>query len=124
PNLRDAAGSEWFTRETLDGIVAGIRWVVALQNRDSGWPTFCKGWGYLPFDRSGVDLTAHALRAIASWQSHIHHDPEHGWDKAWEIYGLDANFDFDYRPVLAYLARNQRPDGSWLPLWFGNQHTP
>ena len=25
---------------------------------------------------------------------------------------------------LAYLAREQRPDGSWLPLWFGNQHAP
>src|SRR5205823_6327728 len=23
---------------------------------------------------------------------------------------------------LSYLARSQRPDGSWLPLWFGNQH--
>ena len=25
---------------------------------------------------------------------------------------------------FAYLARTQRPDGSWLPLWFGNQHAP
>src|SRR5205085_5025426 len=25
---------------------------------------------------------------------------------------------------LNYLARTQRPDGSWLPLWFGNQHAP
>ncbi len=25
---------------------------------------------------------------------------------------------------FAYLAREQRPDGSWLPLWFGNQHAP
>ncbi|HSU66399.1 MAG TPA: prenyltransferase/squalene oxidase repeat-containing protein, partial [Tepidisphaeraceae bacterium] len=25
---------------------------------------------------------------------------------------------------LAYLSREQRPDGSWLPLWFGNQHAP
>ena len=25
---------------------------------------------------------------------------------------------------LAYLARTQRPDGSWLPLWFGNQYAP
>ena len=25
---------------------------------------------------------------------------------------------------LEYLARQQRPDGSWLPLWFGNQHAP
>jgi squalene-hopene/tetraprenyl-beta-curcumene cyclase len=23
---------------------------------------------------------------------------------------------------LNYLSDNQRPDGSWLPLWFGNQH--
>jgi squalene-hopene/tetraprenyl-beta-curcumene cyclase len=23
-----------------------------------------------------------------------------------------------------YLSRSQRPDGSWLPLWFGNQHAP
>src|SRR5262249_28248331 len=23
-----------------------------------------------------------------------------------------------------YLARSQRPDGSWVPLWFGNQHAP
>jgi squalene-hopene/tetraprenyl-beta-curcumene cyclase len=25
---------------------------------------------------------------------------------------------------LYNLARTQRPDGSWLPLWFGNQHAP
>src|SRR5207244_77847 len=25
---------------------------------------------------------------------------------------------------IDYLARQQRPDGSWLPLWFGNQHAP
>jgi squalene-hopene/tetraprenyl-beta-curcumene cyclase len=42
------------------------RWVVRLQNRDGGFPTFCRGWGALPFDRSGADLTAHALRAFAA----------------------------------------------------------
>jgi squalene-hopene/tetraprenyl-beta-curcumene cyclase len=26
--------------------------------------------------------------------------------------------------ALRYLHRSQRPDGSWLPLWFGNQHAP
>ena len=25
---------------------------------------------------------------------------------------------------LIYLAKQQRPDGSWLPLWFGNQDYP
>src|SRR4029078_7639813 len=42
----------------------GLHWLNTLQNRDGGWPTFCRGWGHLPFDRSGPDLTAHALRAI------------------------------------------------------------
>lgn len=25
---------------------------------------------------------------------------------------------------MSFLKRTQRPDGSWLPLWFGNQHAP
>src|SRR5262249_52387716 len=41
-------------------------WVLGLQNRDGGWPTFCRGWGHLPFDRSGSDLTAHNVRALAA----------------------------------------------------------
>src|SRR4051794_26911241 len=45
----------------------GVRWLRDLQNRDGGWPTFCRGWGKLPFDRSGSDLTAHSLRALKVW---------------------------------------------------------
>jgi squalene-hopene/tetraprenyl-beta-curcumene cyclase len=26
--------------------------------------------------------------------------------------------------AVAYLSHEQRPDGSWLPLWFGTQHAP
>ena len=26
----------------------GIRWMINLQNRDRGWPTFCRGWGSCP----------------------------------------------------------------------------
>ncbi len=25
---------------------------------------------------------------------------------------------------LRFLARIQRPDGAWIPLWFGNQYAP
>jgi squalene-hopene/tetraprenyl-beta-curcumene cyclase len=81
---------------------SGRDWLLGLQNRDGGWPTFCRGWGVLPFDRSGTDLTAHALRSIDAWCSSSK---------------LKAARDRG----LAYLARTQRPDGSWLPLWFGNQ---
>ncbi|MCE9607784.1 MAG: squalene--hopene cyclase [Planctomycetia bacterium] len=79
----------------------GLDWLLKLQNSDGGWPTFCKGWGMLPFDRSGTDLTAHVLRALKAW----------GRDK-----GIAVERGF------RYLAKQQRPDGSWLPLWFGNQH--
>ena len=41
-----------------------LDWLIHLQNRDGGWPTFCRGWGALPFDRSGCDLTAHVLRIM------------------------------------------------------------
>ena len=45
----------------------GVRWLLGLQNRDGGIPTFCRGWGALPFDRSSPDLTAHTLRAWSAW---------------------------------------------------------
>ena len=92
-------------------------WVAGLQNRDGGWPTFCRGWGLLPFDRSGSDLTAHALRAfdaIGTTPSGNEVHPGH----IERIYGAAQDRGF------AYLAGEQRADGSWLPLWFGNQHAP
>lgn len=86
---------------------AGVRWLLDLQNRDGGWPTFCRGWGKLPFDRSGADLTAHAMRALAAWRDVAPRQIDRALRRGW-----------------AYLARVQRPDGSWVPLWFGNQDQP
>ena len=88
---------------------AGCSWLIRLQNRDGGWPTFCRGWGTLPFDRSGCDLTAHAIRALSSWKNIF--KPDKGFK------GLDRAIGRGW----AYLEKHQKPDGSWLPLWFGNQ---
>ncbi len=88
---------------------AGVAWLLNLQNRDGGMPTFCRGWGTLPFDRSGADLTAHALRAWAVWR------PELPAKLRARVRGAAAS-------AVTYLARTQRADGSWVPLWFGNQH--
>jgi len=85
----------------------GVQWLLDLQNRDGGWPTFCRGWGKLPFDRSGADLTAHAMRALHAWRELQPRAIERALRRGW-----------------SYLQRHQRPDGSWVPLWFGNQDEP
>ncbi|MDF7799980.1 prenyltransferase/squalene oxidase repeat-containing protein [Pontiellaceae bacterium B1224] len=97
--------------QTFQSAQKGVWWLMELQNRDGGIPTFCKGWGKLPFDRSCPDLTAHAIRAWIRWRDQ-----------------LDENFQaaiFDAIQIgVAYLEKQQRQDGSWLPLWFGSQANP
>ncbi|MBA4389220.1 MAG: squalene--hopene cyclase [Verrucomicrobia bacterium] len=89
----------------------GITWLLDLQNADGGIPTFCRGWGKLPFDRSCPDLTVHALRAFSSWRSELD-------------CRMQAKIDEGIEKGLRYLAATQRSDGSWLPLWFGSQWAP
>ena len=93
---------------TLAAAEAGLGWLLDLQNRDGGMPTFCRGWGKLPFDRSSNDLTAHALRAFLAWRDDV--GPR-----------LTRRIDRGTERALAFLRRGQRDDGSWLPLWFGNE---
>jgi squalene-hopene/tetraprenyl-beta-curcumene cyclase len=93
--------------ETHAAAAAGLAWLTDLANRDGGLPTFCRGWGRLPFDTSCPDITAHFLRAAAAWS-------------------LAAMPDAPRRTraVAAahrYLAATQATDGSWSPLWFGNE---
>ena len=83
---------------------AGLDWLAGLANRDGGLPTFCRGWGRLPFDTSCPDITAHFLRAAAAWP-----------DAAQRHHRVIAQ-------AHRYLTAKQRADGSWLPLWFGNEH--
>jgi squalene-hopene/tetraprenyl-beta-curcumene cyclase len=91
----------------------GVKWLLDLQNRDGGWPTFCRGWGTLPFDRSSNDITAHVLRAIVLWAEMT---SNHGTQTSRAKGAVERGFQF--------LTRKQRSDGSWLPLWFGNQRAP
>jgi squalene-hopene/tetraprenyl-beta-curcumene cyclase len=132
-NFTDATLQQLWKRQEEVGrlefhAACGLGWVRNLQNRDGGWPTFCRGWGNLPFDRSGSDLTAHALRALRAWVQQT---------VATRVIAIlieplnaDASIPTPrtFRRVaergLAYLARSQRSDGSWLPLWFGNQYAP
>lgn len=86
----------------------GINWLLKLQNSDGGMPTFCKGWGKLPFDCSCPDITAHVIKALCLWRSEL--------DSI-----LKSKVDACIRKAWRYIKSTQQADGSWLPLWFGNE---
>jgi len=98
-------------KRVAEAAVAGINWLLGLQNSDGGIPTFCRGWTALPFDRSAPDLTAHALGAFGVWSDCV---PD----------SLRRRMAEAIKKGLDYLERVQKEDGSWVPLWFGNQFAP
>ncbi|QDU31090.1 Squalene--hopene cyclase [Anatilimnocola aggregata] len=100
----------------------GIAWLLKLQNRDRGWPTFCRGWGKLPFDRSGTDLTAHAIRALNAWMPQVQLLAEVNPRSA--ALGRPEEIVAAIERGFHFLKLKQNPDGSWSPLWFGNQDHP
>jgi prenyltransferase beta subunit len=96
----------------LDGkineqIEAGINWLINIQNRDGGIPTFCKGWGKLPFDKSCPDITAHAVEALSLWENES--------KQCSQISKVILR-------MVKYLEKDQGFDGAWKPLWFGDQN--
>ncbi len=96
---------------TLRAACTGIRWILGLQNSDGGIPTFCRGWTSLPFDKSAPDITAHALGAMGIWLPSLPLELQSKTRKA-------------MTKIIRYLSAAQRKDGSWIPLWFGNQLAP
>jgi squalene cyclase len=102
------------TREEIEAIILGCNWLVGLQNSDGGFPTFCKGWGRLPFDSSCADLTGHALLALLS-PGRL---PGGAIPDA-----LRRNYYRSAVKAAGYLQKHQTKDGNWFPLWFGNQLT-
>ncbi len=118
PDADDTAGALLALRclggghaESSQAACAGVKWLLDLQNADGGIPTFCRGWGRLPFDRSSPDLIAHALLAWSGWRQDL--PPR-----------LQSRLQAARKRGVAYLADSQREDGAWVPLWFGNQSAP
>ena len=99
---------------SVEAIIDGCRWLISLQNKDGGFPTFCKGWGKLPFDSSCADLTGHAFLALIKSLDKLE-------DK------MSAELQNSIRKCVSrsfgYLWKVQKDNGSWIPLWFGNQNT-
>ena len=100
----------------------GVGWLLEMQNDDGGWGTFSHDDEAESNSGSGVDPTAQALRALGAWQ------------RLWKIdsqrYSQAAlsSVISRIRPAidrgLKYLESEQRDDGCFVPLWFGNVHQP
>ena len=98
--------------EIKQRVISGCKWLVNLQNNDGGIPTFSRGWGKLPFDKSCADVTGHAFLAVSSVIE--------AFGEEIKRKGLNTFKNF-INKTLIYLEKHQNKDGSWLPLWFGNQ---
>jgi squalene-hopene/tetraprenyl-beta-curcumene cyclase len=95
--------------DTLSAIDLGLRWVLAMQNRDGGWGAFDRNNDreflcHVPFadhnamiDPSTPDLAGRVLEALG----HLgHRQGEPAVDRA-----------------VAYVRRSQNEDGSWFGRW-------
>jgi squalene-hopene/tetraprenyl-beta-curcumene cyclase len=118
PDADDTAGALLALRSlgpidkpARQAVAQAVGWLLDIQNSDGGIPTFCRGWGKLPFDRSSADLTAHALAAWTAWRGDLPPD-------------LGQRVDTATDRALKFLADAQSPEGAWVPLWFGNQGSP
>ena len=100
--------------DNAEVIINGCWWLTNLQNKDGGFPTFCKGWGRLPFDSSCADLTGHALLALT---------------RSIDILGdkMTIELQNSAKQCIArsfgFLWKAQNDNGCWYPLWFGSQFT-
>lgn len=98
----------------------GIDWLLKMQNDDGGWPTYCRDDDSHPLDRSGVDPSAQAVRALSAWQRiwqvgrPERLKPSRSSRLNWMITAVEQGFQF--------LELQQREDGSFAPVWFGNEH--
>ena len=101
-------GTSYERTALLDGCI----WLMGLQNSDGGFPTFCKGWGRLPFDSSCADLTGHAVLAFLKTLERLDNNIP---------VPIQRKIKKSLSRAVGYLQKHQSEEGSWLPLWFGNQ---
>lgn len=123
PDGDDTSGALVALHHLLEGecckeVEDGLEWLMWLQNNDGGMPTFCKGWGKLPFDRSTPDITAHAMLAMGLWlpslSGKLHDDVQKSYNRM---------LRWMQKETLTNASQPSTADSPqpWVPLWFGDQ---
>jgi len=96
--------------EQQTALRRGLDWMLGMQNRDGGWAAFDrdnhKGWlMHVPFadfnamiDPSTADITSRVLESLSHYS---------GFDAAHPV----------VKRAIAFLERDQCPDGSWYGRW-------
>jgi squalene-hopene/tetraprenyl-beta-curcumene cyclase len=112
-----------FLRERVERACGkAVVWLLDLQNEDGGWATFYRDDSILRRDESGTDVTSQVIRALAAWRNDWRADTNTDAQRRWAF--------IDERVVRAidngwkYLEAHQQGDGSFIPLWFGNEYQP
>ncbi len=95
---------------------------MELQNEDGGWPTFYRDDALLRRDESGTDVLAQALSALAAWRRDWRSDTSNEAKRRWSF--IDERAARAIESGWKYLESHQQDDGSFIPLWFGNENQP
>lgn len=104
--------------ERAAGLAVG--WLLEMQNDDGGWGTYTLNDDAHAGAASCVDATAASVRAVAAWhRSWKIESPRYTRAALHEVIGrIPSAID----RAMKFLESVQRDDGSFVPLWFGNQH--
>jgi squalene-hopene/tetraprenyl-beta-curcumene cyclase len=101
----------------------GIEWLLGQQTEDGGWPAYCSCASVVFTDRTAVDSTALAVSALSEWLRLWRRSVESSQISPRQP-ALADRVAASIERALAWLVSQQRDDGSFVPLGFGNEHQP